>query len=83
MPLTHAEQEEKARSYEAARQHYITKCAREERAQRRRQERRQNFRTDLRIAIYFIFFIFTSVWFFQNIDAVVAWWSLRFSPCRI
>jgi hypothetical protein len=75
MALSHAEQEQRARAYEAARQQYITKCMRDERAQRKRLERRQNFRTDLKVAITFVFFIFAAVWFFLNVDTIVGWWN--------
>jgi hypothetical protein len=75
MPTSHAEQEERARAYEAARQHYIKRCARQERAERRKLERREHFRQDMKVAVVFIFFIFGAVWFFLNSQSVTAWWK--------
>ena len=75
MSEKYAEDREKARAYEAARQHYIRQSARREREERKKRERRENFRVDVRVAIYFVFFIFAAVYMIQNLESVLAWWE--------
>jgi hypothetical protein len=73
--LSHAEKEAKLRSYEAARQQYIVRCAREERAQRKSRERRLNRKTNLRMSFYLFILGFALVWVFNHGDEICAWWN--------
>ena len=75
MPLDHADQQAKTRAYEAARQHYITQVARREREERKQRERTENFRKDMKIAFWFVIFIFAAVYAILHIDALSAWWQ--------
>jgi hypothetical protein len=71
--LSDADKDELARSYETARQHYIRKCAREERVERRKREKKEGFRSDLKISLLLIPLTFIFVWLTQNADAIWAY----------
>lgn len=75
--LTRAEKETRLRSYEAARQQYIIRCEREERAQRKKLERRLNRSTNLRMSFYLFILAFAMVWVFEHGDEICAWWNTQ------
>ena len=81
--LSHASREARARSYEAARQHFIVQCDREERARQKRLERKQNHRTNLRMSFYLFILMFALVWVFQYADEICNWWSVQIHEATV